>query len=375
MLINSNLNSPLRVRGLNSPCWVRGLNSRLGVGGLARLLQLEGEERNALLRKAAEVKAAEVGNVVYLRGLIEFSNCCAKNCNYCGIRLDNKTVERYSVSNEEILAAATYAYEKNFGSIVLQSGEIESEGFTAKVEYLLQEIKKLSKGALGVSLSCGEQSEETYRRWFAAGGHRYLLRIETSNPALYSKIHPDDEQHSFEKRVACLKLLKKIGYQIGTGVMVGLPYQTFEDLANDLLFMQALDIDMCGMGPYIEHVDTPMYALKEELWPLKKRFEVTQNMVALLRILMPDINIAATTALQAIDKLGREKVIRTGANILMPNITPGVYRNSYKLYDNKPCTDESADDCTSCIDVRVHLTDNEVGYGKWGDSKRFGKRR
>lgn len=375
MLINSNLNSPLRVRGLNSPLWVRGLNSPLGVGGLARLLQLEGEERNALLRKAAEVKAAEVGNVVYLRGLIEFSNCCAKNCNYCGIRLDNKTVERYSVSNEEILAAATYAYEKNFGSIVLQSGEIESEGFTAKVEYLLQEIKKLSKGALGVSLSCGEQSEETYRRWFAAGGHRYLLRIETSNPALYSKIHPDDEQHSFEKRVACLKLLKKIGYQIGTGVMVGLPYQTFEDLANDLLFMQALDIDMCGMGPYIEHVDTPMYALKEELWPLKKRFEVTQNMVALLRILMPDINIAATTALQAIDKLGREKVIRTGANILMPNITPGVYRNSYKLYDNKPCTDESADDCTSCIDVRVHLTDNEVGYGKWGDSKRFGKRR
>jgi biotin synthase len=365
MEINSNFNSPLGVRDLSSP---------LGVGGLAHLLQLKGEERKALLRKAAEVKASEVGNVVYLRGLIEFSNCCAKNCNYCGIRLDNKLVERYTLSNEEILTAAKYAYEKNFGSVVLQSGEIESPAFTAKVEYLLQEIKAFSNGELGVTLSCGEQSEETYSRWFAAGGHRYLLRIESSNPALYSKIHPDDEKHSFEKRIECLKLLKKIGYQVGTGVMVGLPFQTYEDLAKDLLFMQELDIDMCGMGPYIEHVDTPLYAFKDELWSLQKRFEVTQNMVAILRILMPDINIAATTALQAIDKLGREKVIRTGANILMPNITPGVYRNSYKLYDNKPCTDESADDCTSCIDVRVHLTDNEVGYGKWGDSKRFQNR-
>jgi len=180
--------------------------------------------------------------------------------------------------------------------------------------------------------------------------------------------------HSFTKRVECLKLLKKIGFQVGTGVMVGLPFQTYEDLANDLLFMKELDIDMCGMGPYIEHVDTPLYEFKDTLWSLQKRFEVTQNMVALLRIMMPDINIAATTALQAIDKMGREKVIRTGANILMPNITPGVYRNSYKLYDNKPCTDESADDCTSCIDVRVHMTDNEVGYGKWGDSKHFGKK-
>ncbi len=341
---------------------------------LVQLIQAEGEDRTTLLRKAAEVKEREVGNVVYLRGLIEFSNRCAKNCCYCGIRSDNREVKRYSVSDEEILEAAKYAHAQNFGSIVLQSGEIESIAYTERVERLLKEIKAATNGELGVTLSCGEQSEETYRRWFAAGGHRYLLRIESSNPALYSKIHPDDSLHSYKHRVSCLHTLKRIGYQVGTGVMVGLPFQTFEDLAADLLFMKEFDIDMCGMGPYIEHPDTPLYEYKDTLMPLQKRFELTQNMVAILRIIMPDINIAATTALQAIDKLGREKVIKTGANILMPNITPGIYRNDYKLYDNKPCTDENADDCTRCIEVRVKLADNEVGYGKWGDSKRFGKR-
>jgi len=341
---------------------------------LIQLIQAEGEHRIALLRKAAEVKEREVGNVVYLRGLIEFSNRCAKNCCYCGIRSDNRSVKRYSVSDEEILEAARYAHAQNFGSVVLQSGEIESAAYTERVERLLKEIKAATNGELGVTLSCGEQSEDTYRRWFAAGGHRYLLRIESSNPQLYSKIHPDDSLHSFDRRIDCLHTLKRIGYQVGTGVMVGLPFQTFDDLAGDLLFMKQFDIDMCGMGPYIEHPDTPLYEFRDSLLPLQKRFELTQNLVAILRIIMPDINIAATTALQAIDKLGREKVIKSGANILMPNITPGVYRNDYKLYDNKPCTDENADDCTRCIEVRVKLADNEVGYGKWGDSKRFGKR-
>ena len=341
---------------------------------LIELLNAEGEERQLLLRRAAEVKEAEVGNVVYLRGLIEFSNRCAKNCLYCGIRYDNKSVHRYSVSDEEILEAAKYAYEQRFGSIVLQSGEIVSPAFTKRVERLLQEIKKLSDGELGITLSCGEQSEETYSRWFEAGAHRYLLRIESSTPELYAKIHPNDENHSYQHRVDCLMLLKKIGYQVGTGVMVGLPFQTVEHLANDLLFIRDLDIDMCGMGPYIEHQDTPLYEYKDTLWPLQKRFDMTQNMVAILRIMMKDINIAATTALQAIDKLGREKVIRTGANIIMPNITPGIYRNDYKLYDNKPCTDENADDCTRCIEVRVKLADNDVGFAEWGDSKHFQKK-
>lgn len=335
------------------------------------LLQLEGDDRKTLLQRAAAVKEEAVGNIVYLRGLIEFSNRCAKNCSYCGIRYDNKSVRRYSVSDQEIIDAAKYAHEQKFGSIVLQSGEIVTESFTTRVENLLKEIKKVSNNALGITISCGEQSEETYHKWYNAGGHRYLLRIESSDPVLYAKIHPNDNNHSYERRIKCLESLKRIGYQVGTGVMIGLPFQTFEHLAQDLLFLKAFDIDMCGMGPYIEHPDTPLYEYKDKLWPLQKRFEVTQNMIAILRIMMPDINIAATTALQAIDKLGREKVIRTGANILMPNITPGIYRNDYKLYDNKPCTDENADDCTRCIEVRVKLADNEVGYGEWGDSLHF----
>lgn len=335
------------------------------------LLQLEGDDRKALLHRATTVKESAVGNIVYLRGLIEFSNRCAKNCSYCGIRYDNKSVRRYSVSDQEIIDAAKYAHEQKFGSIVLQSGEIVSESFTSRVENLLKEIKKVSNNALGITISCGEQSEETYHRWYNAGGHRYLLRIESSDPELYGKIHPNDNNHSYERRIKCLESLKRIGYQVGTGVMIGLPFQTFEHLAQDLLFLKTFDIDMCGMGPYIEHPDTPLYEYRDNLWPLQKRFEVTQNMIAILRIMMPDINIAATTALQAIDKLGREKVIRTGANILMPNITPGIYRNDYKLYDNKPCTDENADDCTRCIEVRVKLADNEVGYGEWGDSLHF----
>lgn len=335
------------------------------------LLQLEGDDRKALLHRAATVKENALGNIVYLRGLIEFSNRCAKNCSYCGIRYDNKSVRRYSVSDQEIIDAAKYAHEQKFGSIVLQSGEIVSESFTSRVENLLKEIKKVSNNALGITISCGEQSEETYRKWYNAGGHRYLLRIESSDPELYGKIHPNDNNHSYERRIKCLESLKRIGYQVGTGVMIGLPFQTFEHLAQDLLFLKIFDIDMCGMGPYIEHPDTPLYEYRDNLWPLQKRFEVTQNMIAILRIMMPDINIAATTALQAIDKLGREKVIRTGANILMPNITPGIYRNDYKLYDNKPCTDENADDCTRCIEVRVKLADNEVGFGEWGDSLHF----
>lgn len=335
------------------------------------LLQLEGNERKVLLRKAAAIKEEAVGNIVYLRGLIEFSNKCAKNCSYCGIRYDNKLVRRYTVSDQEIIDAAQYAHEQKFGSIVLQSGEIVSEAFTARVENLLKEIKGISNNTLGITLSCGEQSEETYRRWHAAGGHRYLLRIESSDPVLYSKIHPDDSHHRYENRIACLETLKNNGYQVGTGVMVGLPFQTIEHLAQDLLFLKTFDIDMCGMGPYIEHPDTPLFEHRKDLWSLQKRFDITQNMIAILRIMMPDINIAATTALQAIDKLGREKVIKTGANILMPNITPGIYRNDYKLYENKPCTDENADDCTRCIEVRVKLADNEVGYNQWGDSLHF----
>jgi biotin synthase len=157
--------------------------------------------------------------------------------------------------------------------------------------------------------------------------------------------------------------------------MIGLPFQTIEDLAGDLLFMKEFDIDMCGMGPYIEHADTPLIKYSGELMPLRERFDLTLKMIAIIRIMMKDINIVAATALQAIDPIGREKAVKIGANIVMPNITPGKYRDSYKLYDNKPCTDDSAEDCQSCLEARISLADAEVIYGEWGDSSHYNTRR
>lgn len=334
-------------------------------------LRLKGNERLKFFKYASEIKKQYVGNKVYLRGIIELSNICAKDCFYCGIRKSNKNVDRYNLTDKEVLEAARFAYENNYGSIVIQSGELQNDSFTKRIESLVKQIKKLSNNRLGITLSCGEQDEDVYKRWFDAGAHRYLLRIETSNRELYAKIHPSNNLHSFDKRKKSLELLKKCGYQTGTGVMIGLPFQNIEDLANDLVFMKKMNVDMCGMGPYIEHRETPLYQYKNELLTLYERFDLSLKMIALLRIIMPDINIAATTALQAIDKLGREKALQVGANILMPNITPDNYRDNYLLYENKPCTGEDADDCKDCIDFRVKLAGDNIAYNEWGDSKHF----
>ena len=341
---------------------------------LIRLLNSEGEERTLLFRKSAEIKEKFIGNKVWFRGLIEFSNICGKDCLYCGIRKGNKNLVRYDLSDNEILSAARFAHENKYGSIALQSGELESRFVTDRIENLLHRIHDLSDGELGVTLSVGEQEPEIYERWFKAGAHRYLLRVESTNQALYNKIHPNDSKHSFTRRLECLKALQDIGYQTGTGVMIGLPFQTSDDLAGDLLFMKEFDIDMCGMGPYIEHADTPLIKYSDNLKPLTERFDLTLKMIALIRIMMKDINIVAATALQAIDSVGREKAVKIGANIIMPNITPGKYRDSYKLYDNKPCTDDSAEDCQSCLEARISLADAEIIYGEWGDSKHYSER-
>lgn len=339
------------------------------------LLKCEGEEKVALFRKSSEIKEKYIGNKVWFRGLIEFSNICSKDCLYCGIRKGNKNLERYSLTDEEIIQAATFAYQNRYGSIALQSGELESPFITGRVTNLIHKIKELSNGELGITLSVGEQQPEVYRRWFEAGAHRYLLRVEATNEKLYKKIHPDNDNHSFRRRLDCLKSLQDIGYQTGTGVMIGLPFQTHEDLAGDLLFMNEFNIDMCGMGPYIEHAGTPLIRYSGTLLPLKERFDLTLKMIAIIRIMMKDINIVAATALQAIDPVGREKAVKIGANIIMPNITPGRYRDSYRLYDNKPCTEDSAEDCQSCLEARISLADSEIIYGEWGDSAHYQIRR
>jgi biotin synthase len=338
---------------------------------IIELLASEGEGKKCLFEEAARVKKEHVGDLVYFRGLIEFSNRCHKNCLYCGIRSGNRKIVRYDLTDEEIIDAARFAFDNRYGSIVLQSGELENEVFVRRIDRLLTKINSATNAGLRITLSCGEQSAEVYRHWFENGAQRYLLRIETSSPELYFRMHPNDRLHSFNRRVDCLHNLRKIGYQTGTGVMIGLPFQTTADLADDILFMKQNDIVMIGMGPYLEHADTPLYKYSSLLLPQEERFDLTLKMIAVLRIIMKDINIAATTAMQAIDKLGREKAIMVGANVIMPNITPGSYRDDYLLYDGKPCTDENPEDCKTCLEARIALTGNEIALGEWGDSAHY----
>ncbi len=343
----------------------------LGSEELYFLLTLQDKNNfQKVIDKAYQIKCNTIGKKVFYRGLIEISNICVKDCLYCGIRKSNKSVERYLMKEEEILKSAEFAYKNNYGSIVLQSGERSDEMFIDFIERVIKKIKEMSEGKLGITLSLGEQTEETYKRWFDAGAHRFLLRIETSNSELYKKLHPLD--HNFEERKNCLRLLKKVGFQVGTGVMIKLPFQTYEDLVNDILFFKQMDVDMIGMGPYITSQNTPLAEEREENYPIKEDvYQLAIKMIAVTRIFLKDVNIASTTALQALKTFGREMGLKAGANIIMPNVTETLYRPSYQLYDNKPCTDENADDCVSCLETRILNIDEEIGYGEWGDSKHF----
>ena len=341
---------------------------------IIRLLNCREEEERQLFAEAARLRDARLGNTVHLRGLIEISNVCRKDCLYCGIRKSNVPVERYVLSDKEILETARFADEHQYGSIVLQGGERTDTAFVQRIGKLLSEIKRRSQNRLGITLSLGEQTEDTYRHWFECGAHRYLLRIETSDPELYRKLHPNHALHAFDTRRACLEALKRCGYQTGSGIMIGLPFQTTEMLARDLLFLKSLDIDMVGMGPYLEHPDTPLYALRKQLIPLPERLRLGLHMVACLRLLMPDINIAATTALQAIDPLGREKALAAGANVIMPNITPALQRKNYTLYQNKPFSEEGAEEVMQKLVESVSRYGCRIAFGAWGDSRHWHKK-
>ena len=338
---------------------------------LITLLSAEGENKKNLFKKSREITDKFIGNKVHLRGLIEYSNVCAKDCLYCGIRKSNSAQKRYIIADDEVIKCAQFAIDNQYGSIVIQAGERTDQMFISKITALIKEIRKISKGTLGITLSLGEQTIDTYREWYQAGAHRYLLRIETSCKELYNKIHPNNALHNFENRINALNNIRTVGFQLGTGVMIGLPFQTIENLADDLLFLEAIDVDMVGMGPFIEHSDTPLFEVKSILQSKQERLELAFKMIAVLRLLMKDINIAAATALQAIDPMGREKAIKFGANILMPNITPGSFRNNYKLYEDKPCTDENPSECTQCLEARISMIGSSIAYNEWGDSKHF----
>lgn len=341
---------------------------------IIRRLGLEREDEvRELYRRAYQTKLEHVGPVVHFRGLIEFSNICGKNCHYCGIRSGNRRVRRFRMEAEEILAAARWALDNHYGSVVLQAGERQDEPHVAFVEALVRGIKEMSGSRLGVTLSLGEQSEETYRRWFAAGAHRYLLRIETSNARLYRSLHPED--HDFAARLECLHALRRAGYQVGTGVMVGLPGQTLADLADDVLFFQSMDVDMIGMGPYIPHRDTPMAGCLGDFKAKRAaQLGLGLKMIAVTRLALRDVNIAAATALQALRPDGRELGLQAGANIIMPVITETKYRAAYQLYDGKPCLDENASQCRSCLQRRIESIGETIGFDQWGDSLHFRRR-
>lgn len=338
---------------------------------LAALLAAKGSDLQLIYTKAAEVKARYIGNKVYLRGLVEYSNKCRKNCYYCGIRLGNGKVSRYTVGDDEVVQAAKYIKQLGYGSMVLQSGELMTPAFIDAVERLLIQIHAATGHTLGITLSMGEQTEETYTRWFKAGAKRYLLRIESSTKELYYKLHPDDETHSYDIRLQALRTLRRVGYQVGSGVMIGLPFQTLDHLADDLLFLQRLDVDMVGMGPYIEHSDTPLYQHRQLLPTADERLELSLKMVAILRIMMKDINIAATTALQTLRADARERAIEVGANIVMPNITPQNFREQYFLYQNKTVVKDDAFAYHRQLEQAIAAIDCQIGYNEHGDSKHF----
>jgi biotin synthase len=327
-----------------------------------------GKGQKRLHEKAAHVRDTVVGNKVYFRGLIEFSNICSNDCFYCGIRSSNKNQDRYQMTKQEILECAQFCNGANYGSLVLQSGELQSKEFVDFIIDVVKEIK--SRFDLGITLCLGEQTKENYKRFFKAGVHRYLLRIETSNKEHYQKLHP--KNMDYDNRIKCLRDLKNIGFQVGTGVMIGSPFQTMDDLANDLLFFKQIDVDMVGMGPYIPHNEAE---IDNNSVDKKKNLNLGLNMIALLRIMIPDINIASTTALQAIDQRGRELGLEAGANVIMPNLTPSKYRGSYKLYNGKPCTQETSEECMLCITQRIESTGLIPGFGDWGDSKHASRKR
>lgn len=329
-----------------------------------------------LIQQTAEkTLLTHCGNNIYFRGLIEFSNRCSRDCHYCGIRKSNTAVHRYELSLEQTLEAARWCSEQGYGSIVLQTGERTNPAFIETIIQVVKLIKQQTQNeilpeGLGITLCVGEQTEDTYQRFFEAGVHRYLLRIETTNPDLFARIHPPEQ--SYDTRLACLTTLRKLGFQVGTGVMIGIPGQTLDDLAADVAFFIKHDIDMVGMGPYIPHEATPLGNIP--CLSVQSRMRLSLLMIAMTRLALPDINIASTTALQALDPTGREQGLQYGANIIMPQLTPTEVRQDYLLYPGKPCLDESSVECRSCLEARIYAAGRSIGYNQWGDSPHARKR-
>lgn len=347
---------------------------QLSINQIKDLLIATGKEQEELFVEANQVREKNIGKNVYFRGIIEYSNVCEKNCYYCGIRKGNESVNRYRMTLKEIKDCLAFVRQAKYGSVVLQTGELTTPSaksfLLGIVDYIHTKYPEL-----GITLSCGEIDYSFLKKLKESGAHRYLLRIETSVPKLYKKLHPQD--HSLAKRIACLKNLKKLNYQVGCGNMVGLPGQTLDDLVADLQFFHEMDFDMFGLGPYVIHEATPLSTpVVQKWWEANKGkiFNMTLNYIALLRILMPTCNIATATALDVFDKQGRVMALKAGANIIMPSVTPNKYRNDYLLYQNKPCVDGHAHICAGCVVKKVETAGLDPVLGEQGNAIHYKQR-
>ena len=327
----------------------------IGKDEVVALLRSEGDDLSRLYARADGVRQEHMGDEVYVRGIIEFSNLCANDCLYCGIRASNFNVDRYSMSIDDIMQAVGSFERMGQTTVVLQSGE--TPGLSDEdIGQLIRTIK--SGTSLAVTLSVGNRSREVYSYWKECGMDRYLIRFETTDRQLFARLHPDC---SFDERVACLHTLKDLGVQTGSGFMIGVPGETLGVLADNILFCRELDLDMIGIGPYIPHPDTP---LADEPNAYTGNEETFYKAVAVLRIVNPDAHIPATTAFDAVfPGVGRNLALTRGANIFMPNNTPVEHRKDYLLYPGKPCVDENADQCVACVMMRIESIGRKIGTG------------
>lgn len=323
------------------------------------LLKLYKDQKtiDLLKQEAVRIQKKYFGNKIYTRGLVEFTNYCRNDCYYCGIRRSNTNAVRYRLTKEEILQCCENGHELGFRTFVLQGGEDPWFNDERMVD-IIQTIKK-NYPDCAITLSIGEKSKESYRKFREAGADRYLLRHETANEDHYRYLHP--ENLSLSNRKQCLYDLKELGYQIGAGFMVGAPGQTMENLAEDLVFLKELNPHMVGIGPFIPHHDTK-FAKKEA-----GNVELTLFLLSVIRIMLPKVLLPATTALGTLDPRGREKGFQTGANVVMPNLSPVKNRKQYELYDNKICTGEEAAECRGCLSRRVRSVGYEIVTDR-GDS-------
>ncbi len=340
-----------------------GRGGELSADDLAGFLdecELDGGAIDGALGEAARAVTERIyGKSVYVRGLIEISNICKNDCLYCGIRKSNKNCVRYRLDADTIVSCADEGYELGFRTFVLQGGE--DVYYTDEVMCDIIGRIKSSHPDCAVTLSLGERSRDSYRRMRDAGADRYLLRHETANPDHYAQLHP--ASMSYENRIQCLYTLRELGYQVGCGFMVGSPYQTNRHIANDLCFIRDFYPDMCGIGPFVPHHETPFASFPSGT------VEKTCRLLSIIRLLCPRVLLPSTTALGTIHPRGREMGILAGANVVMPNLSPVGVRKQYELYDNKICTGEESAQCRDCLEMRVRSVGREIVTDR-GDVKK-----